>query len=228
MSSRGAAGVSIGEDVLGTERDESTGALLAQIGDVIVEQASSQGAEIWQQPGFCSRPASAVPGESAAQCVVFRQGDRDAIIAMRDMRSKAMYGTLEAGETAVFGSAGQARLLFKEDGTASLITTEGNTESGATIMMTVSPTQGFMFSSPWGGFSLGPAGFLAFTQDGSTFKGSFEVRSSGNCVASGPAFQAMCSQVSLGIVPPTGVTNTCLYGVTGVAGVASTSVFIAP
>jgi hypothetical protein len=214
------------EDVLGTERDETTGTLLAQLGDVQGEQATSQAAEIWQPNGFASRPAAPTAGKAAAQAVVLQSGGRDVCVAMRDIRAQAMYGSLEAGDTAVYATDGMARALFKADGSVTLLTTTDNTDTGTTVSLRISG-DGFVFSAPWGGFAFTAEGFQAFTQSNSTppvFGGSLELKTDGTCAVTGSMTAINTSQVTLGI-GATAVTGVCYVGspVT-----PSTSVFVAP
>lgn len=215
----------VGADVLASERDATVGTILLQLGDSVVGDVESQAAEQWQQSGFASRPAVAAYGRSSCQVIGIRQGDRDVVIAQRDARSAAIYGELETGETCVYATAGMARVLFKADGSVTMLTTSDNTSSGTTLTMTLSPTQGFIVSTPWGGISIGPNGFQAFTQDGTSWGGSIGLSSSGVCQVTGAAFKAATSQCLLGMAA-TAATG-CGYGI-GAASLASTSVFVSP
>jgi hypothetical protein len=113
-----------GADVLGTTQNEQ-GTILAQTGDVVGEEAHSDGAEWWQHVGFASRPAKAKAGESACQVVTLEQGSNDVCIASRDIRGASLYGTLGEGETCVYAggpdNAGDCKITLKNDGSAKAI-----------------------------------------------------------------------------------------------------------
>jgi hypothetical protein len=113
-----------GADVLGTTQNEQ-GTILAQTGDVVGEEAHSDGAEWWQHIGFASRPAKAKAGESACQAVTLEQGSNDVCIASRDIRGAALYGRLGEGETCVYAggpdNTGRCTATFTNDGAATAI-----------------------------------------------------------------------------------------------------------
>jgi hypothetical protein len=113
-----------GADVLGTTQNEQ-GVILAQTGDVVGEEAHSDGAEWWQHVGFASRPAKAEAGESACQAVTLEQGSNDVCIASRDIRGAGLYGRLGEGETCVYAggpdNAGTCKVTLTNDGTATAI-----------------------------------------------------------------------------------------------------------
>jgi hypothetical protein len=113
-----------GADVLGTTQSEN-GVILAQTGDVVGEEAHSDGAEWWQHVGFASRPAKAKKGESACQSVTLDQGSNDICIASRDIRGASLYGALGEGETCVYAGGpdnrGTCKVTLTNDGTATAI-----------------------------------------------------------------------------------------------------------
>jgi hypothetical protein len=113
-----------GADVLGTTQNEQ-GTLLAQTGDVVGEEAHSDGAEWWQHVGFASRPAKAKAGESACQAVTLEQGSNDVCIASRDIRGAALYGRLGEGESCVYAggpdNAGTCKVTLYNAGAATTI-----------------------------------------------------------------------------------------------------------
>ncbi len=153
------------EDVLGTERDETTGTVLVQLGDVGGEQATSQGAELWGPSGFASRPAVPTPGQEAAQALVMRTGGRDVCVAFRDIRAQQVYGNLAAGESCLFATSGQARVVCKADGSIVLYTTEDNTETGRAVYLKLAP-DGLRMEAPWGRVTFDATGFHLITHSG--------------------------------------------------------------
>lgn len=119
-----ASNFSPGDDVLGTTQSEN-GVILAQTGDVVGEEAHSDGAEVWGPIGFASRPAKAKKGESACQAITLEQGSNDICIAFRDIRSATLYGALGEGETCVYAggpdNTGRCKVTLYNAGAATTI-----------------------------------------------------------------------------------------------------------
>lgn len=134
--------IEVGVDILSTVRS-AAGTILVALGDVINQRQEDDGAQHYQHVGFASRASTPTAGKAAAQAVVVRRSDRDVVIATTDARTQAMYGSLEAGETAIFagGTDGKAqgRMLLKADGSLNLYTRVGNTDSGAGMAIQVTP-----------------------------------------------------------------------------------------
>lgn len=156
--------------VLASIRNEVTNLLSAQLGDVFSEQPESQEAETFQHFGFASRPAKAVAGKSAGQVVTLDRSDRDLIVAERDSRAAQMYANLGDGETAVFASAGAARMLCKADGSVNLYTTFTNDDSGRGVFLRITPKE-FRFEAPWGRFWFDETGFHIVDRSGARIDG---------------------------------------------------------
>lgn len=129
----------VGVDILATSFGKVTGIVLAQLGDVGTEKADSDGAELWQQTGFYSRPAPPSQGGAACQGIVLKSGDRDLIIATSDKRASGIYGNLAAGEACAFATVGQARSLWKADGSVRHQTTDDNAATGKAMFYGMSP-----------------------------------------------------------------------------------------
>lgn len=151
----------IGAAVLKTSIDSVKNTLLAQIGSVVESYVYSDRAEIWQSWGFSSRPSPPTAGKDAAECIAIR-GDRDRIIAGRDVRGQAIYGNLKDGETCVYATGAdgnaQGRLIVKQDGSATLFTTDSNDSTGNSVYFRVAP-DGFTWVAPWGTMRFDATGF---------------------------------------------------------------------
>lgn len=158
----------LGASVLSTVLDAATNTILAQLGDVATESTDGDNADWWQHVGFASRPSKPVKKTSAAECVALR-GNRDAVIASRDVRGQQIYGNLKDGETCTYagGADGnaQGRVMYKADGSVTLMTTDTNTASGKVVAFKLSPTA-LAFSAPWGSFVFDAAGFRLKTAAG--------------------------------------------------------------
>lgn len=102
----------IGHDVLSTTQSQTTGLVTAQLGDVVTEDATSHDAEWYFPPGLVSRPRKPDPKKKAAQVVAITRSGNDAIVGCRDERTLDIYGQLDDGETAVFGSAPDSAVVF--------------------------------------------------------------------------------------------------------------------
>ena len=147
----------IGSDVLASARDAVTNLITLQLGDAVRRAVTSQNAELWFPFGWASRPAKATPGKPSAQVIGICTGGRDAILGGRDARSNAIYGGLAEGESCAYAPAGQARCLFKADGSVTLFTTDDNTDTGKSCSFRFGP-EGLRAVWPWGS--------LEFTKDG--------------------------------------------------------------
>lgn len=107
----------VGLDILKTSKTNAQSFITAQIGNVVTGIATGDVSEWWQHVGFASRPKKPTAGTSAAQCVVIKKSDHDAVIASRDSRTAAVYDSLLDGETAIFASEGGAIIILRVDGT---------------------------------------------------------------------------------------------------------------
>jgi hypothetical protein len=127
--------IQVGIDILTTTVDPKTKKILVQLGDVHRESTDTDNAELWQQTGFASRPPKPEAKKTAAQAAVFKAGDHDIVFATQDLRGLVLYGQLDHGETCVYAAGpdgtGQARALFKKDGSINLFTKKGNATAGA-------------------------------------------------------------------------------------------------
>jgi hypothetical protein len=134
----------VGIEILKTTVDKVTGAISAQIGDVLQEIAESDDAEWWQQAGLVSRPPRPVAKKLAAQAIGLRRRGRDILIACRDLRGLKLAGELDDGETCLYApgpdGTAQGRILIKKDGSIHLYTRAGNTPDGGGMIVTVDPT----------------------------------------------------------------------------------------
>lgn len=163
------ASESIGADILNATLDTTTGTLLFQTGDAISGQVESDRVESWQHAGFCSIPSNPVAGQSACQGIIRRRGDIDVCTNTRDTRGQAIYGNLKAGETCIYAGGhdgnSQGRVLIKDDGSVTLLTTNDNTKTGKVVALKIAP-DGFTFTSPWGSFKFDASGFHLKTKAG--------------------------------------------------------------
>jgi hypothetical protein len=159
----------IGVDLLRTTVDKVTNSITAQLGDVTTSSVYSNGAEWWQQIGFASRPSQPKAGQSAAQGITIRSSDQDICIASKDVRSQAIYGNLNDGETCLYagGSDGnaQGRILIKQDGSINLVTTSDNTDKGKSVMLRVAPDE-ILMSNQFGAFVINKNGIQLRTTAG--------------------------------------------------------------
>lgn len=212
-----------GVDCLGTSVDPSTGTIIVATGDVNNQFHETDNVELWGPVNWIARPSNPTPGETNKSCqfLVLRESDNDKAFGARDLRLQ-LNGQVNAGEfmACAGGEDGksQGRILGKSSGTIAMYTSEGNVEGGGSIAIQVNATDGVALSTPWGAITIGPDGLkivwgssgIQLNNDGITLIGQGIAVNSGN--------------VSLGA----GAILPALYGPTGVAGVASTSVKIAP
>lgn len=218
-----------GVDILSTTLDKATGRILAYLGDVKAKRSESDAAQFMQHVGMATRPRKAEPGKSAAQCVRICRSNGDVVIASSDSRTQEMYGQLDDGESAFFASDGQARALFKKDGSVSLYTTDDNTATGKGVYLKISPTA-FEFFAPWGRLVFDPTGFHAVTTSGARLDlggigGLPGPLSAIGSYATLSAASVKC-EGSIVFLGAGAVYDAALHGLTGIAGLPSTGVFV--
>lgn len=220
-------------DVLVTVLNSTTKAIQAQIGDATGETPDSDDAEWWQQTGFASRPAVPTQGNSACQAVVLKHGDRDVIIATRDVRGTTIYGNLKDGETCVYASTGQARTLWKSTGDIWDITTVGNTAGGHTVARHLGADGSWAIQGLAAMISADAQGNITIGNAAACIK----ISSAGRVDIIGQIVNAQASgvaQISGGVATclgphaaPTPAT-ACAYSSTGPVNLVSTNVFVSP
>lgn len=213
--------IMIGVDILATEVADKTKALLAQVGNAASGESDNSLVEFWQHVGFASRPPTASSGEGGAcQGVVIRRSNYDACIATRDARGVDLRGSLQPGETCVYAAGsdgnGQARALFKKNGTAALVSAFGNVPGGDTAVIQIEgETTNISIANKFGGISI--------TEDGITImcgSAGLKLGADGTAALMGTAAAINAGSVSLGA----NAFQPVLWGAAGPAGVASTSV----
>jgi hypothetical protein len=223
----------IGKDVLFTSVNSTTKAILAQFGDSTKEVPESNKAAWWQHTGFTSRPSAPTQGNSSCQALVLKSGSRDIIFATRDTRGATIYGNLKEGETCVYASKGQARVLLKADGSVTRLTTSDNTAAGTTISDRLGP-DGWRLTLPWGEISFTSDG-ISLSVDGAaalTLTPAGIAHLIGTQVAMHGSIAAIvgdvCTTVGPKPIPTPGIPgpNSAMVGLTGIAAVPSTNVYI--
>ncbi len=162
----------IGAAILSDTVDAVTNAITAQLGSVTEEYVFSDSAEVYQDVGFVSRISNATKGKNAAECIAIK-GDRDIVIARRDIRGSEIYGNLKEGETCIYagGADGlsQGRVIIKDNGSITLMTTENNLpadQGGQPVALRISPEGGLEFTSQWGTMVFDRTGFHVKTAAG--------------------------------------------------------------
>lgn len=146
------------EQALSSSRDDESGAVILQIGDVKSENVEDNRCAMFGQPGVMSIPAEPTAGVSACEVVALRTVDTDIVVAGRDLRGKKLSGNLKPGETAVYATSGAASELFKSNGAITMLTTEDNTDTGRAVFFQTAPA-GFTWESPYGRASLDAKGY---------------------------------------------------------------------
>lgn len=220
----------IGLDVLSTTVNKTTRAITAQLGNVVGQTVDSDGAGWWQHVGFVSRPSKAEPGKRAAQTVTINAGDRDHVIASRDLRGQELYAELADGESGVYAAGedgnAQARALFKKDGSIHLYTRKGNTKDGAGMTVQIDAMGGAIRLINDKGFGL------IIDADGITLtsgEGALELKANGDVSLIG---KGKCQFDGTSIIAgsnPAAVPGlmSALRGATGLIGTASSKFIIA-
>lgn len=215
----------VGIDVLRTVINGATGIVSAQLGSVASESVDTTDAEWWQHVGFISRPAAATAKQSACQAVTIRRGDRDVIVATRDLRGITLAGQLKDGETCIYapgadGSA-QGRILLKADGSVSVYSRTDGAAKGMVISVTPSSDTIAIVNAAGFGLIIDGNGVRLTAKDAGLSLGA-----DGNVKLIGKGkTQVDGAGIVIGSAAVTGA-NSALHGVSGVAGVPSAKVLI--
>lgn len=214
--------IQVGVDILNSVRDAVTKTTLLVTGDVVGEQTETDKVEHWQHVGITSRPPKPAAGKQACQGIVIRRSDHDVCIATRDLRGQALAAELDYGETCMYapGADGdaQGRIIIKGNGNVAVYTTKGNTASGTGVTIQANADGSVHMGSEFGGISIDADGITIAHSSGAAIK-----LSGGNVTVIGQAVAINGGAVSLGA----NAVLPVLWGPTGIAGVASTSVKVA-
>lgn len=154
-------------NILNTSLSDGDNTILAQLGDVINNQSYYNDAQWMQHVGFASLPPVAVAGQSASEAMIYHTTERDYVFASRDYNSQNKYGSLQPGETCLYGAGtdgkAQGKCLINKDGQIILSTTTTNTDSGQPVSFSVKPDS-VSINTPWGS--------LVFSQSGIYLSGN--------------------------------------------------------
>jgi hypothetical protein len=216
-------------DVLRTSISAKTKRIQAQLGSVTGRIAESFNAQWMQHIGLVSRPPKPVAGKTAARAVVFRRGNTDVVISSEDDRGLALMGQLADGETCLYAAGedgeAQARILLKKNGSINLYTREGNTSSGAGMIIQIdAENDAIRITNSLGyGLIIDPDGVSITTGSSG---GALTIGADGKCslIATGRC-QVDGTTILLGSNPAMvpGVASVCV-GPAGIAAIPSTKV----
>jgi hypothetical protein len=220
----------VGKDILFAGLDAATNTILCQIGNATSAVPDSDSCELWQTPGVWSLPAPPTQGKPSCQSLVLKHSDRDIIFATRDLRNSAIYGNLKSGETCVGASTGQARTIYKKDGSVNTVTTSDNTAGGQTMLNHFGP-DGLNVITPWGGITINSQGITI-----TAGSAALVLTSGGNATLSGTKVSVQGSIAALSgtvgtFLGPNATPNPVqgvAYSPVGPINVVSTSVFVSP
>lgn len=225
---RGTEVFQIGMHIL---RSTVTGAkktILLQLGNVAGEGvAEADGAESWQHDGFVSLPPTVDAGATASEAFSVQRGERNIVIASRDLRGQELAGSLAPGETCVYAAGadgtGQARILLKANGSISLYTTQTNQAGGPGMAVIIDPSSDSitMLNSKGYGLVINADGVSVTAK-----KSGLKLASSGDATLVGTGqTQVDGGGVLIGSQAVPGA-NSALHGVTGLAATPSVKVLI--
>src|SRR5690349_265341 len=89
-------------EILSSNR-ASNGTITLQIGDAVSGEVDRDGAEYYGVAGLAARPANPANATTAsAECISLKFGDRDLVVASRDIVSQSISGSLNPGETCLY------------------------------------------------------------------------------------------------------------------------------
>lgn len=134
--------------VLFAKADTGTGAVTCQTGDILTGSVSDANSPVFGSWGVLSLPAVPIAGVSAPEAIVLKSNGIDVVIGGRSVRSAAIAGQIDQGETAVFADGSQGLVLIKLDGSVNMLTTHDNTVAGRNVGLRLAP-DGLKFEWPW-------------------------------------------------------------------------------
>ncbi len=206
------------EDVMLSTRDETTGAILLQVGDVANERIEDVNVPLFQSWGLVVRPSNPTSKTAAAEAVLARSVDSDIAIAGRDLRGAELAGALKEGEACLYAPGSQARVMLKANGGCTMYTTADNTKDGDSVYITCSPS-GIKAVGPWGTIQMTSDG-IQLGESG----GSFIKMAKNEIVLSANKISIAGGCVGIGSSP----TVPILGGAAGPAGVGSLTCKVSP
>jgi len=159
----------VGLDVLSSVQDSTTNAVLANLGDASSGYRDTDQADVWNATqGVMCMPATATAGQPSCQALVVSGGNRDSIIALRDVRTLSNIGTLQPGDSAFFATGNSfARIYCRQNGQVQITTNEGNASGGASTTITVGTDGSVTIDAPTE-VKVGPNAALVAIAGGAT------------------------------------------------------------
>ena len=210
-------------DVLAVTRDTS-GEIRLKLGDSQTEEGQRADAAWWGSDGFVSMP-NEPDDRGACQALYVTEGNNSRCVATKDNRICEQYATLAAGDRAII-TDGPAKVLVKKSNDS--VTLASENASGLvlhqvapdTITMQMPGTPGTMIQ-------MTPSRIVLMVNNG----GSLILDATGVHL-SGNLTEVNSGLVTLGMIAPNvplvPSINSALIGPTGMAGIPSTKVLIAP
>lgn len=216
--------------VLQASADNATGMITFQTGDVVTGDVYDPAAVAFQQHGWLSLPATPAPGQSAPEALVLETGAGHVAFAGRSVRSGAIAGMIQQGESCGFADGSQASTLYKLDGSIIDFTTHDNTAAGRSVFSRTFPG-GWETVNPWGRARLDKTGFHAQHASGSRidFGSVSGLPSPIDALASYMSLQAATVRINGSLVsigPDVGLRGSVLRA-TGVRGATDFDAFMA-
>jgi hypothetical protein len=216
--------------ILQASADNATGMVTCQTGDIISGEVFDPAAPVMQQWGLLSLPDVPVPGVSAPEAQVRETGHGHIVLAGRSVKTGAIAGMIQQGETCVFADGSQASTLYKLDGSIIDFTTHDNTAAGRSVFSRTFPG-GWETVNPWGRARIDKTGFHAQHASGSRidFGSVSGLPSPIDALASYMSLQAATVRINGSLVsigPDVGLRGSVLRA-TGVRGATDFDAFMA-
>ena len=210
-------------DVLAVSRGAG-GEVRLKLGDSQTDEGARADAAWWGSDGFVSMP-NEPDDRGACQALYVTEGNNSRCVATKDNRITGEYAQMVAGDRAIVSDC-DAKLLLKKD--ANSITLATANDDGL-VLCQVSPTAiTFMMpGSPGTMFQMTPSRIVLMVNGG----GSLIIDAAGVHIG-GNLAEVNTGMVTLGMlapnVPLVPSINSALVGPSGMIGVPSTKVLIAP
>lgn len=210
-------------DVLAVTRGAS-GEIRLKLGDSQTDEGARADAAWWGSDGFVSMP-NEPDDRGACQALYVTEGNNSRCVATKDNRICEQYATLAAGDRAIV-TDGAAKVLLKKDGDT--VTLASENASGMVIHQVAPDTITMqMPGTPGTMFQMSPSRIVLMVNGG----GSLILDATG-CHLSGNLTEVNSGLVTLGMLAPgtplVPSINSALVGPSGMIGVPSTKVLIAP
>jgi len=220
----------LGADIISSELDPATNTVYFNLGDSEFDYSDTFQAVPINPFGFVSRPPLPSSKQPSAQAFRFFTGNEHIVLGGWDKRSQFLYGAIDYGEAVFYAPGSAARVYAQANGTLSIRTNPGQDSTGAvTGQMTsidVKPDNSVTVDTGSSTVNVTSSSIsLSVGAASITLNADGTISITGTIVDVAGSVLTRLGPGGPGLAP---AVNSALIGPTGIAGVPSTHVLIAP